>query len=133
MRLDGCGRGRCHSGGFLLRIMPPSWHPVPACTPDFAAGGPFFFAAEKIRIGRGSRCCHGYCRRNHSLLPQGKLESDAEDLCRYASCRRAILLCCYENWKRTQNAVETTNSAGETLHRFPSLSLKSRITARKRA
>ena len=26
------GYGR-HSGGFLLRIMPPSWHPVPACTP----------------------------------------------------------------------------------------------------
>ena len=26
------GTGR-HSGGFLLRIMPPSWHPVPACTP----------------------------------------------------------------------------------------------------
>ena len=26
------GAGR-HSGGFLLRIMPPSWHPVPACTP----------------------------------------------------------------------------------------------------
>ena len=28
-----CGRDRCHSGGFLLRNMPPSWHPVPACTP----------------------------------------------------------------------------------------------------
>ena len=28
-----CGRGRRHSGGFLLRIMPPSWHPVPACAP----------------------------------------------------------------------------------------------------
>ena len=28
-----CGRNRCHSGGFLRRIMPPSWHPVPACTP----------------------------------------------------------------------------------------------------
>ena len=27
-----CSRGRCHSGGFLLRIMPPSWHPVPACS-----------------------------------------------------------------------------------------------------
>ena len=27
------GRDRCHSGGFLLRIMPPSWHPVPASTP----------------------------------------------------------------------------------------------------
>ena len=28
-----CGRDRRHSGGFLLRIMPPSWHPAPACTP----------------------------------------------------------------------------------------------------
>ena len=28
-----CGRDRCYSGGFLLRIMPPSWHPVPASTP----------------------------------------------------------------------------------------------------
>ena len=28
-----CGGVRHHSGGFLLRIMPPSWHPVPACTP----------------------------------------------------------------------------------------------------
>ena len=28
-----CGGDRYHSGGFLLRIMPPSWHPVPAGTP----------------------------------------------------------------------------------------------------
>ena len=28
-----CGGDRRHSGGFLLRIMPPSWHPAPACTP----------------------------------------------------------------------------------------------------
>ena len=28
-----CSRDRCHTGGFLLRIMPSSWHPVPACTP----------------------------------------------------------------------------------------------------
>ena len=27
------GRDRFHSGGFFLRIMPHSWHPVPACTP----------------------------------------------------------------------------------------------------
>ena len=59
-------------------------------------GGPFFFAAAKIRIGFGPRCCHGHCMR-------------------------AILLCCYENWKRTRNTVETTNSAGETLHLFSSL------------
>ena len=26
------GGDRRHSGGFLLRIMPPSWHPVSACT-----------------------------------------------------------------------------------------------------
>ena len=104
------GTGR-HSGGFLLRIMPPSWHPVPACTPTTAlqadhsilpqrrlesdadlvaattvAGGTIlccrkenqyltrtslslrqlqaepFSAAAKIRIGRGSRCCHASCR-----------------------------------------------------------------------
>ena len=31
---DRCrGRDRFNSGGFLLRIMPPSWHPVPASTP----------------------------------------------------------------------------------------------------
>ena len=37
-----------------------------------AAVGPFFFAAAKIRIGCGHRCCHGHCRR-------------------------AILLCCSED------------------------------------
>ena len=60
------GRDRCHSGGFLLRIMPPSWQPVPACTRNghsaggqfinaatTAAGGPFYFAAKKNRIRRG--------------------------------------------------------------------------------
>ena len=40
-----CGRDRCHSGGFLLRIMPPSWHPVPACAARHAAGGPFLTVA----------------------------------------------------------------------------------------
>ena len=28
-----CGGDRRHSGGFLLRIMPPSWHPAPTCVP----------------------------------------------------------------------------------------------------
>ena len=45
-----------------------------------AAGWPFFFAAMKNRIGRGTRCCHGHCRQ-------------------------AILLCCYENWKRTRKTL----------------------------
>ena len=55
-----------HSGGFLLRIMPPSWHPVPACVRS------------------------GCCRRNHSPLPQGKLVLDAENRCRYDRSRRNL-------------------------------------------
>ena len=44
-----CGRDRCHSGGFLLRIRPPSWHPVSACIPyDGAAGWPFSTATTIV-------------------------------------------------------------------------------------
>ena len=57
LRLVGCGRDRCHSGGFLLRIMPPSWHPVPAYAP-------------RLR-----------CRRNCSTLRRRRLESDADRCC----------------------------------------------------
>ena len=49
-----CGRDRHHSGGFLLRIMPPSWRPVPACV-----------RYDKPQAG-------------HSSLPLRKLEPDAE-------------------------------------------------------
>ena len=89
--------------------------PLPA-SHDHAAGGPFFFAAAKIRIGCGRRCRYASCRRNHSLL-QRRLESDAEVVvatpaagwpfffaaakirigcgtrCCHASCRLAVLLC----------------------------------------
>ena len=41
------------------------------------AGVPFSFATTKIRIGRGTRCSHGCCRRNHSPLLRRRLESDA--------------------------------------------------------
>ena len=58
-----CGRDRCHSGGFLLRIMPPSWHPVPACA--------------------SQRCCRRAIQQRQlqagdSSSPQRKLESDAD-------------------------------------------------------
>ena len=82
----GSGGDRCHSGGYILRIMPPSWYPVSArvrhghlqaghsslCNDGAAAipksgleiknrssskpvlqAKPFFYAATKIRIGRG--------------------------------------------------------------------------------
>ena len=49
------GGDRRPSGGFLFRIMPPSWHPVPAfCDNDLPQAEPFSFAATKIRIGRGT-------------------------------------------------------------------------------
>ena len=42
-----------HSGGFLFRVMSPSWQAAPAGIRNgHSAGGPFFFAATKIRIGR---------------------------------------------------------------------------------
>ena len=43
-----------------------------------SAGGPFYFAAAKIRIGCGPRSRYDRSRRNHSLLSQRKLVSDAD-------------------------------------------------------
>ena len=60
-----CRGGDCrYSGGFLLRIMPPSWHPVPACVRyGILQAKPFSLAATENRIGRGPRCRYGHCRR----------------------------------------------------------------------
>ena len=60
-----CRGGDCrHSGGFLLRIMPPSWHPVPACVRyGILQAKPFSLAATENRIGRGPRCRYDHCRR----------------------------------------------------------------------
>ena len=113
-----CGRDRRHSGGFLLRAMPPSWHPVPACVRyGILQAKPFSLAATENRIGCGPRCRNGRSRRKHSLLPQRKLESDTDLVAatalqakpfssaarkirigrgprsRYDHCRRAILSC----------------------------------------
>ena len=92
LTLEG-GRGRCNSGGFLLRIMPPSWQPVPACASNgHSAGGPFNTATTGFRRRNYSslrqrklesdahRCDKYCCRRNYSSLRQRKLESDASPL-----------------------------------------------------
>ena len=111
-----CGRDRRHSGGFLLRAMPPSWHPVPACVRyGILQAKPFSLAAAKNRIGSGPRCRNGFCRRNHSLLPQRKLESDTDLVAATTTVGGPFL-----------------TAAARTLHRFTSLSLKSRIDARRR-
>ena len=77
---------------------------------------PFSFAATKISIGRRSRCRYDRSRRNHSPLRQRKLESDADLLAATTTAGGPFL-----------------TAAAMTLHRFPSLGLKSRIIARKRA
>ena len=77
---------------------------------------PFSFAATKISIGRGTRCRNDRSRRNHSLLPQRKLESDTDLVAATTTVGGPFL-----------------TEAARTLHRFPSLALKSRIDARRRA
>ncbi len=70
-----CGRNRRHSSGFLLRIMPPSWHPVPACVRNgILQAKPFSLAATENRIGCGPRCRYGHCRR---AIPQCSSEDAA--------------------------------------------------------
>ena len=77
-----CGRDRCHTGGFLLRIMPPSWHPVPACTP-------------RLRCRRTILSCSSdkNRRRNYSSLPRRKLESDADLVAATVTAGETVLLC----------------------------------------
>ena len=59
-----------------------------------SAGGLFFYAAAKIRIGRGPRRRDGRCRRYHSPLRQRRLESDAENRCsrEVVSVRNLLIL-----------------------------------------
>ena len=127
---------RYHSGGFLLRAMPPSCILPPPAYAILQAG--------------------------HSSLPQRKLESDAE-LCRGGDCRHSggfLLRIMPPSWHSVPACVcygilqakpfslaATENRIGRgprcryghcrrnfsPLHRFASLGLKSRITAAPRA
>ena len=72
----------------LLRIMPSPWRPVPACVD------------------------HDIPQAGHSMLPQSKLESDADLVAATTDAGGPFL-----------------TAAAMTLHRFPSLGLKSRIDA----
>ena len=75
------GGDRCRSGGFLLRIMPPSWHPVPACTRNgHSEDGQFINAATTAAGGPFNTATTIFRRRNYSSLRQRKLESDASSL-----------------------------------------------------
>ena len=78
----GCGGDRYHSGGFLLRIMPPSWHPVPACTP-------------RLRCRRAVLNCSS---DDAAAIRKSGLEIKNRCSSGFATtvCRRAILLYCSE-------------------------------------
>ena len=67
-------RDRCHPGGFLLRIMPPSWRPVPACTPRLCCRRAIL------------RCRNGPTQAGRSTLRLRKLESDAVRYCGRDRC-----------------------------------------------
>ena len=64
------GGDRRPSGGFLFRIMPPSWHPVPAfCDNDLPQAEPFPLPLRKLESVAEHRCSRGVvavCRRNYS-------------------------------------------------------------------
>ena len=109
-----CGRDSRHSGGFLLRIMPPSWHPVPACVrPGHSAGGQFLAAAAMaLQAGRSS-------------------------LQQRWRCRLAVLSCSSDgaaaipkSGLEIKNHCTLEEISGQNMQRFTSLGLKSRITAR---
>ena len=120
-----CGRDRCHSGGFLLRIMPPSWHPVPACTPRLHCRRAVLLcsnenqsrmqavvAVRRLRQGRCHDCAAG---GQFSIATTIMLQ-------RFASLGL-----------KSRIGARKRLFSGKSLHRFPSLALKSRIDARRRA
>ena len=51
------GRDRCHSGGFLLRIMPPSWRPVPACARHDKSQAGHSSSRQRRIESVADRCC----------------------------------------------------------------------------
>ena len=79
------------------------------------------------------------CRRNYSSLRQRKLESDADHLSRNGRCRRAIPHCCDDgaavirkSGPEIKNRCSNEAVFGQSMQRFASSGLKSRIDARKR-
>ena len=97
-----CGRDRCHSGGFLLRIMPPSWHPAPACTPRLRCRRAILSCCIKVAASIlksepeiKNRCIGGvvaFCKRNHSPSRQRRMESEADLVAATAVAGETILL-----------------------------------------
>ena len=107
-----CRGGDCrHSGGFLLRIMPPSWHPVPACVRfSILQAKPFSLAATENRIGRGPRCRYDHCRR-------GILHCSSEDAASIPKSEPEIKNRCTPEGVNRQNPASIRKSGHEIKNR----------------
>ena len=105
-------QGRCHSGGFLLRIMPPSWHSVPACVP-------------RLRCRRAVLYRHDDCAAS---IPKSGLE--IKNRCTQESVNRQKLALIPKSGPEIKNqctnkAVSEENLA--SIHKF-GLEIKNRCT-----
>ena len=152
------GTGR-HSGGFLLRIMPPSLHPVPACTPrlrcrravlncssDDAA------AIRKSGLEIKNRCTQegGNGEKLASIPKFGlkiknrctkegvnrekhasilKSEPEIKNHCTLDGVSGQKLTSIRKSGLEIKNHCTLEDISGQTMQRFPSLGLKSRIDA----
>ena len=85
-------------GGTILLRCSEEWNRTRTSLPlRPLQAAPFFFAATKIRIGRGPRRRYGRCRRNHSPLRRRKLESDADLVAATAAAGETISFAAAEN------------------------------------
>ena len=152
---------RYHSGGFLLRAMPPSCILPPPASASLQAGQsplPQRKLESDAELCRGGDCrhsggfllramppswhpvpaCvrHARCRRNHSSLPLRRLESDAKQRRLNDRSRRNYsslpLRRLESDAERCGGRDGCSRRNHSPLHRFASLGLKSRIDARKR-
>ena len=92
----------------LHRIMPSPWRPVPACVRNDIPQAGHSPAQQRWRCidsqvwARNQESMHAgfattICRRNHSLLPQRKLVSDADHIVATTVAGETILCCDNEN------------------------------------
>ena len=119
-----CGRDRCHSGGFLLRIMPPSWHPVPACTPRLRCRRAILSCCIKVAasIPKSELEIKNRCSlwdgsgENHAVIPKSGLE--IKNRCIggvVAFCRRNGSSLPQRRLESDSDLVAATTTAGETI------------------
>ena len=111
-----CSRGAVLEG--FLAAIPKSRPEIKNhCSPG-AILEAFLAASPKSGPEIKNHCSHGLvavCRRNHSTSQQQRLESDAEDRCRYDRSRRNHSPSQQRRLESDADIVATTTVAGETI------------------